>query len=64
MHRAAFPNGKRPFEDLEPVMRAIESLDPEDDTPRYFRSARAPKSVSNYGALAAADAFGTIEDAT
>jgi hypothetical protein len=42
-HRAAFPNGKRPFEELEPVMRAIESLDPEDSTPRYFRSARAPK---------------------
>lgn len=43
-HRAELPNGKRPFEELEPVIRAIESLDPEDDTPRYFRSARAPKT--------------------
>lgn len=42
-HRAELPNGKRPFEDLEPVVRAIESLDPDDDTPRYFRSARPPK---------------------
>jgi hypothetical protein len=41
-HRAELPDGKRPFEDLEPVVRAIESLDPEDDTPHYFRSARPP----------------------
>lgn len=41
-HRAELPNGKRPFEELEPVVRAIESLDPDDDTPRYFRSARMP----------------------
>ena len=34
------PNGKRPFEDLEPILRALESLDPTDDTPRYFRSPR------------------------
>ena len=27
-HRAELPDGKRPFEDLEPIMRAIESLDP------------------------------------
>lgn len=42
-HRAELPNGKRPFENFEPVIRAIESLDPEDDTPRYFRSARPPR---------------------
>ena len=42
-HRSELPNGKRPFEDLEPVMRVIESLDPEDDTPRYYRAARPPK---------------------
>ncbi len=35
-HRAELPNGKRPFEDLEPIMRAIESLDPENDAFRYF----------------------------
>lgn len=40
-HRAELPNGKRPFEELEPVVRAIESLDPDNNTPRYLRSARA-----------------------
>jgi hypothetical protein len=44
MHRVAFPSGRRPFEELEPVMRAIESLDPEDSTPRYFRSAHTPRA--------------------
>lgn len=39
-HRHRLPDGKRPFEDLEPIMRALESLDPEDDTPRYFRTQR------------------------
>lgn len=42
-HRSELPNGRRPFEELEPVMRAVESLDPENDTPRYFRPARPPK---------------------
>ena len=37
-HRAELPDGKRPFEDLEPIIRAIESLDPESDTPRYLPS--------------------------
>lgn len=39
-HRSELPNGKRPFEEFEPIFRAIESLDPDDDTPRYFRSIR------------------------
>lgn len=39
-HRAELPNGKRPFEDVEPILRALESLDPSDDTPRYFRRPR------------------------
>lgn len=42
-HRSELPNGKRPFEGLEPIVRAIASLDPEDETPRYFRQARPPK---------------------
>jgi len=46
-HRAELPNGKRPFEDLEPVIRAIESLDPENDMARYFRSIRPPRSEGN-----------------
>jgi hypothetical protein len=40
-HRHTLPNGKRPFKELEPLLRTLESLDPEDDTPRYFRSVRA-----------------------
>lgn len=39
-YRHQLPNGKRPFEDLEPVIRALESLDPTDNTPRYFRTPR------------------------
>jgi len=42
-HRAELPNGKRPFEELEPIMRTIEGLDPENETPRYYRTARPPK---------------------
>lgn len=38
---ATLSNGKRPFEEIEPLLRTLESLDPEDDTPRYFRSVRA-----------------------
>lgn len=41
-HRSELPDGRRPFQALEPVMRAIESLDPENSTPRYFRAARPP----------------------
>jgi len=40
-HRHMLPDGKRPFEELEPILRTLESLDPKDDTPRYFRSVRA-----------------------
>ena len=40
-YRAELPNGKRPFEDLEPIIRALEGLDPDDEKPRYFRSVRS-----------------------
>lgn len=40
-HRYTLSDGKRPFEELEPLLRTLESLDPENDTPRYFRSVRA-----------------------
>lgn len=51
-HRHELPNGKRPFEEFEPIFRAIESLDPDNDTPRYFRSVRNPidKSEESSGA--------------
>ena len=39
-HRSVMPSGKRPFEDIEPILRALESLDPSNDAPRYFRDAR------------------------
>jgi hypothetical protein len=45
-HRSELPNGKRPFEDVEPIVRAVASLDPEDETPRYFREMR-PRKGSN-----------------
>ena len=40
-HRHELPDGRRPFEELEPILRALESLDPDEDTPRYFRLARS-----------------------
>ena len=39
-HRADLPAGRRPFEDLEPIGRALESLDPGNETPRFFSAAR------------------------
>lgn len=39
-HRSELPNGRRPFEELEPILRTLEGLDPNDSTPRYFRAAR------------------------
>jgi len=35
-HRAYFPRGTRPFENYEPVLRALESLDPDQSDGRYF----------------------------
>lgn len=39
-HRSMLPDGKRPFEELEPVLRAIQSLDPEHNKVRYYNSFR------------------------
>src|SRR5680860_5396 len=39
-HRRDFPDGKRPFEDVEQILRILESLDPKCDTPRYFSHLR------------------------
>ena len=39
-HRHQLPAGKRPFEDFDPILRALASLDPSDDTPRYYRPIR------------------------
>ncbi len=40
-HRHILPDGKRPFEEFEPILRTLDSLNPDDDTPRYFRAVRA-----------------------
>ena len=36
-HRSMLPNDKRPFEDFEPILRVLESLDIHNNIPRYFR---------------------------
>ena len=40
-HRSELPNGQRPFEDFEPIFRVLQSLDPNDTTPHYFRQVRS-----------------------
>ena len=40
-HRSELPNGKRPFEDFEPIFRVLKSLDLDDTTSRYFRQVRS-----------------------
>lgn len=40
-HRGELPNGKRPFEDFEPIFRAIKRLDPDDTTPYFFPEVRS-----------------------
>lgn len=46
-YRHELPSGKRPFEDFEPILRALESLDPDDDAPRYFRSLKAVDNTTD-----------------
>ncbi|ESZ66328.1 MULTISPECIES: AVAST type 3 anti-phage proein Avs3b [unclassified Mesorhizobium] len=45
-HRHELPNGQRPFQGLEPVLRALESLDPEGEAYRYFPSSRPVENIS------------------
>lgn len=35
-NRYELPFGNKPFKELEPILRALESLDPENQQPRYF----------------------------
>ncbi|NHN31620.1 AVAST type 3 anti-phage proein Avs3b [Paenibacillus agricola] len=35
-HRSDLPSGQRPFESFEPIFRALDRLDPENDDPYYF----------------------------
>ena len=46
-HRQNLPDGRRPFQDLEAMIRTLASLDPENSTPRYFPSTRTAADLSN-----------------
>ena len=48
-HRADLPHGRRPLEDLEPIARALESLDPDNETPRVFRTIRTTIDKADEG---------------
>jgi len=39
-HRHVLPDGSRPFEAAEPLLRAVQSLDPDSKMPRWFRQVR------------------------
>jgi hypothetical protein len=49
-HRASLPSGCRPFEDFEPIFRALARLDPEE--PRSFYHQFAPRSATKEGGKA------------
>lgn len=46
-HRYELPERKRPFRDLESIARALESLDPNNETARYFRGTRPPREEAS-----------------
>lgn len=54
--RAEFPDGKRPFEDLEGLADVVRRLDPERSQPAYFRRTEASEGQSDPW-LAAAEHF-------
>ncbi len=37
-HRSFLPDGRRPFENFEPIFRVLERLDPENPNPFYYTS--------------------------
>lgn len=41
--RAMLPNGTRPFENFEPIFKALESLSPESSVPRYYHQTDSDK---------------------
>ena len=44
-HRQGLPIGNKPLEDLEPLIRALESFDPSNATPRYYRPRNIPSET-------------------
>lgn len=65
-HRTELPDGARPFEQIEPVMRAIRSLDPSVASPRYFQEVRAAIDLEreSSGAKFWLEFAGTVDSAT
>jgi len=51
-HRQQFPGGFRPFNDFEPVLRTLESLDLDPRFPRYFNRLIADEDSEAEGAEA------------
>lgn len=51
-HQSYFPNGVRPFDDFEPIFRAMEHIDPNNSSPSFFRNENAnkqpPKGIEQY----------------
>ncbi len=45
-YRYELPNGKRPFEKFEPILRALEDLDPENERSRYWHP-QPPKQIDD-----------------
>lgn len=46
-HRSSFPTGRRPFGDFESLFETLSSLNIEDRTARYFRTARMAAAGDN-----------------
>jgi hypothetical protein len=48
-HRSELPNGRRPFENFEPIFRVLQGLDPDETGPRYFQHVRSMAHESDEG---------------
>jgi len=46
-HRNVLPDGTRPFESLEPVIRTLQSLDPDAKKSRFFLLSHNPEPPAN-----------------
>ena len=46
-HRSSFPNGRRPFENFEPILRALNRIDPESRQSYYFEDFLNQKETDN-----------------
>lgn len=44
-HRNQLPKGMRPFEDIEPIIRVLKSLDVDDNATRYFREVELKREL-------------------